>query len=246
MDKDGRGDNEEDIFDYPYNPDNLFGLGSEGGGSGGSSGFGDSGSGDDGSRNKGPVGFDGLLLWLGDGDRDAGAVKYENIRRGLIQKFISRGCPVAEDLADDTFDRVIKLLPKVVPRYKGQPASYIFRVSHYIYLEYLRYIKNRVPMPQDIPQPRTDPDELPDEATLGCQRQCLSKLKKEDRELYEDYNSEEKGSKIENRKRLAEETGLGENALRIKVHRIRKVLRKCITACMSGKGGDNVRHIRPK
>ena len=46
------------------------------------------------------------------------------------------------------------------------------------------------------------------------------------------YYSEEKAAKIERHRRLAEEFGKSVNALRIEVHRIRKVLRLCVSGCV--------------
>ena len=49
--------------------------------------------------------FDDLLDWLASNREQAGH-KYEAIRRRLITIFTGRGCCDAEDLADETMNRV--------------------------------------------------------------------------------------------------------------------------------------------
>lgn len=51
--------------------------------------------------------FDNLLRLL-DLDRDVAGDKYERLRRKLIKFFEWNACFPAEDLADETFDRVGK------------------------------------------------------------------------------------------------------------------------------------------
>jgi hypothetical protein len=64
--------------------------------------------------------FNMLLQWLGPTPESAGE-KYEQIRRGLIQIFLWHGATDAEDLADETINRVANnfliswILIKVTP-----------------------------------------------------------------------------------------------------------------------------------
>ena len=46
------------------------------------------------------------------------------------------------------------------------------------------------------------------------------------------YYEGEKQAKITNRRRLAEELGITLDALRIRAHRIRRELRKCVVHCL--------------
>jgi DNA-directed RNA polymerase specialized sigma24 family protein len=63
-----------------------------------------------------------------------------------------------------------------------------------------------------------DPD---DEQDYDYLQRCLAELPPEDRQLIEAYYQHDKHEKIEHRKRLAEELGMGMNALRIRACRIR-------------------------
>ena len=56
--------------------------------------------------------FDALLKWL-DSDREQAAMKYEDIRKRLIKIFTGRDCVEAEDLADETINRVVSKLDEL-------------------------------------------------------------------------------------------------------------------------------------
>jgi hypothetical protein len=51
-----------------------------------------------------------------------------------------------------------------------------------------------------------------------------------------DYYREDRGGKIDSRKQLAEKMGLPINALRIRSHRIRVQLEKCVAGCLRKSG----------
>ena len=52
--------------------------------------------------------FDALLKWL-DSDREQAAMKYEEIRKRLLRS-LPDDCVEAEDLADETINRVVSKL----------------------------------------------------------------------------------------------------------------------------------------
>ena len=79
--------------------------------------------------------FDTLLSWL-DSDRDRAGTKYETIRLRLIKSFTCRGCWEAEELADETINRVVSRVPELAGEYRGDPALYFYGVSQRIQLEY--------------------------------------------------------------------------------------------------------------
>jgi hypothetical protein len=59
----------------------------------------------------------------------------------------------------------------------------------------------------------------------------MEKVSEANRELVLAYYRQEKRAKIDHRKELAEERGMGMNALRIRACRIRAVLQKCVEDC---------------
>jgi DNA-directed RNA polymerase specialized sigma24 family protein len=171
--------------------------------------------------------FDSLLGWL-DADRNAAALKYAKIQLRIIRIFACRGCCEAETLADDTFDRVASKIEWLIVNYVGDPTLYFYGVAQNVYREYLR----RKP-PADLPEQVVDsPNPEEDERVYECLTSCMGQLPSENTNLVLSYYEGEKQTKITNRKRLAEELGITLDALRIRVHRIRRELRKCVFKCL--------------
>lgn len=172
-------------------------------------------------------GFAKFLVWLNPDPNQAGE-KYEDIRRRLIKIFICRGCDCPEDLADETINRVVGKVPEIADSYEGDPALYFYGVVRYVHHEFLR----KKPIPQPPP-----PDDQPSttEEEYECLEQCMENLPKRSRELFLQYNQEEKGAKIKQRKRLALELNIPLNALRIRVCRIRMELQACVLQCLQNK-----------
>ena len=75
--------------------------------------------------------FDELLTWLNP-NRDQAGKTYENIRQRLIKIFTYRGIAVAEDLADETINRVAKKVHEIRSTYIGDPALYFHGVARYV------------------------------------------------------------------------------------------------------------------
>lgn len=174
--------------------------------------------------------FDSFLGWL-DTDRERAGRKYEEIRQKLIKIFVCRGCTVADDLADETINRVAKKVPDIRNTYVGDPARYFYGVAHNIHLEYLRKKREAE---QALPPPPASPcDDT--ELEYGCLEACMSRLPPEQRELVLEYYQDEKRAKIEHRKRLSKRLGVELNALRIRAYRIRAVLHECIRDCLRHK-----------
>jgi len=167
--------------------------------------------------------FDALLDWL-DCDREQAALKYEKIRHSLIKIFTGRGCVEPEDLADETINRVARKLKEIEKDFSGDRARYFFGVANKVHLEYLR----RKP-PQPMPPPSPDPDLI--ELQYKCLERCIDRLSEDDRELLL-YHRAEGQTESEFRKSLAKRLGIGPNALRIRVYRIRMILKECVEKCV--------------
>lgn len=168
--------------------------------------------------------FDALLAWL-DPDRERAGEKYEEIRLRLIRIFTWRGCSEPEDLADITINRVSKRLRDIESQWLGDPARYFYGVANKVHLEYLR---RKPPVPP--PPPKEDSDES--EREYECLEKCMEKLTPNNREMVLEYYQEEKRDKIDHRKQVAQQFGIGLNALRIRAHRIRALLHKCVEKCL--------------
>jgi RNA polymerase sigma factor (sigma-70 family) len=176
--------------------------------------------------------FDQLLTWL-DADRNQAGEKYEEIRRSLIKILRWRGCRHAEELADETFNRVAGKIAQVTPGYRGNPAIYCYGVARIVAHEYLR--KGLAPeidlatmkIAAQLPEDTTEKD-----SQLDCLDTCLRKLSSENRDLILLYYQREKQAKIDFRKELADQLGIGMNAFRVRIHRIRTEVEQCILECL--------------
>ncbi|MGB7926469.1 MAG: hypothetical protein WCF57_24740 [Pyrinomonadaceae bacterium] len=167
-----------------------------------------------------------MLAWL-DANRDQAGKKYEEIRRRLIKIFTCRGCMEADNLADETINRVTQKVPTLVEGYTGDPALYFYGVAHKVHLEYVR----RKPAPVlPLPPPLNGSDEV--EQEFDCLEYCMQLLTPDNRELVLQYYQEEKRAKIDHRKQLAQQLGIALNALRIRAHRIRATLEQCMQNCL--------------
>jgi DNA-directed RNA polymerase specialized sigma24 family protein len=172
--------------------------------------------------------LDKLLAKL-DQDRDVAGQKYELIRCRLVKFFEVRGCLFAEDLADEAINRTARRIlegaavPDVLP--------YSIGVARLVFKESKDKFERRVFRPEDWPAMATPtPDR---DHKFECFETCLELLTPEDREMIITYYRGERATKIRNRKQLADRTGLGENALRIRTHRIRVRLAQCVEGCLN-------------
>lgn len=179
-------------------------------------------------------GFDTLLDWL-DSDRDRAGLKYESIRLRLIKIFTCRGCHEAEELADETINRVIARVAELASVYEGDPALYFYGVSQKVHLEYLRRAHSQ---PTNLPYTSAGQNKQAIDLTTDiepeyeCLERCLEQLPTDNRDLVLRYYQQERKAKIEHRKSLASELGIAVNALRIRAHRIRMVLQRCVRDCI--------------
>ncbi len=150
---------------------------------------------------------------------------YEKIRRRLIAILASRGCISAEELADETIDRVARRVIDIRNAYVGDKAIYFLGVMNNVHHEYLKR-----PM---IPRlPERDDDVEAKEKTHGCLERCLGKLTTNSRQMIERYYAEDKQAKIDLRRRIAEEFGITPSTLRLRALRIREKLQACIEQCL--------------
>ncbi|HEX8187660.1 MAG TPA: hypothetical protein VF586_04875 [Pyrinomonadaceae bacterium] len=174
--------------------------------------------------------FNELLDWLHP-DREQAGRKYEDIRRRLIRIFLHRGCASAEDMADETIIRVVRKVREVRANFNpsDDPALYFYGVGRNVYREYLKRRPEPAPPPPTAAGAADDEDETPE---YECLEKCLGRLSPSNRELILEYYGDEEGAKIERRKKLAERFGTALNALRIRAHRIRLELKRCVLECL--------------
>jgi DNA-directed RNA polymerase specialized sigma24 family protein len=177
--------------------------------------------------------FGRLLDWL-DQDRERAGQRYEQIRLRLIKIFTCRGCTRAEELADETINRVAEKTQQIAETYVGDPAAYFQGVAENIYREYRRKtLAHETGFPADLEE-KKEPVRENTELQYRCLEQCMERFPAQNRELILSYygSADNPRHKIGNRKALSERLGIGANALWIRAHRIREGLKKCIVACV--------------
>jgi DNA-directed RNA polymerase specialized sigma24 family protein len=180
-----------------------------------------------------PEEMQALLLWLGE-DESTGARKYEAIRQKLILLFRWRGCHIPEELADETLKRTARAVLKPDFQFEGDQIRYFGGVARYVFLEWLR---NESRLPTDsISETHIELAALaatsePDDLREACLERCLNALPSAKKKLVIRYYQSDRREKIDGRQLLADELGIGLNALRIKVFRLRNALRRCVANC---------------
>lgn len=178
-----------------------------------------------------PEEFEALLRQL-DPDRERAGEIYETIRRRLVRLFEWRGCGFPEDLADETINRAARRMAEGVELQSSNPYGYFCGVAHLLHKETLRRAarEQRALDSGEWSSSSFEEDEEPSDRRLECLRRCLSQIPQDQRDLVLRYHQGE--NNIRNRKVLSDELGIPMNALRIRVHRVRRKLEDCVQDCL--------------
>ena len=170
--------------------------------------------------------FASFLAWLSP-DRESAGEEYERLRFRLCTFFAQRQCRFADELADETINRVIL---KVSEEQIENKIAYCYGVAKNVYRESLRKERTHLDI-DDVVVAAKAPEEpkFSDE----CLDKCLEKLSPESRELVLEYFSEAKLAKIELHRRISESLQMTQTALRMRVMRIKQKLTICVRECMT-------------
>ena len=154
------------------------------------------------------------------------------MRRRLVWYFAHKKCLAADELADETLNRVSRRLEEEGAIVDTAPARYCYIVAKFVFLEYLR----RKDLQQASLAEMSDPPGIDvtveaQERSLDCLEGCLQQLEPNERALILDYYRGDQGVKILGRRELASRLGVTANALSIRACRIRDRLEACVNAC---------------
>lgn len=169
--------------------------------------------------------FEALLSWLSP-DRDKAGELYEQIRQKLLRFFYFKGCQNAEDLTDETINRLIGKLTSLDLSQGNKPVTIFYGFANNVYFEYLKLEKREVSL-EEVKNFQTEYD-LDSEDIQSYLEKCLQKLKKSEQTLALEYYIRDGSQKFEHRRNLAEKLNLTMGAMHIKLHRLRNSLRECI------------------
>jgi DNA-directed RNA polymerase specialized sigma24 family protein len=180
--------------------------------------------------------FRRLLAWLDQGVNTNGQ-SYLAIRERLLNYFDRKNCLNADELADETLNRVARRLDEEDGNIETEiPAKYCYIVARFVFMEYLRANEKEIAALDDVGRQAhamSPEDRDRKEKMLECLDRCAAKLEVSQRELIFGYYSGEQRVKIENRHALAQTLGITVNALSIRACRIRDRLEKCVKECAS-------------
>lgn len=174
-----------------------------------------------------PDNFEKLLHWLHT-DREVAGQEYESIRSRLVKIFYVRGCCNAEEMADEVIDRVAGKVERISENYQGERSLYFYAVAKKVFLEY-----SRKPKPQELPiiLAKETTDET-SEVYYECLDRCLTEMPSNQRQLVIEYYQGERQAKIKQRKSIELRLGISNQALRVRVLRLRSILQKCVLSCV--------------
>lgn len=172
--------------------------------------------------------FARLLAWFHE-DVDKAAEIYESMRFRLGAFFQARQCLFADDLVDTVFDRVARKLEH--GEFENKKA-YMYGVARNVYLEYVR----KEPWKNELDETRVSDATPHDDAFDIDETQtkldgCLDELAGEERDLVLQYMSGNGTDKIKNRAAMTKTYGTSVQALRMRVVRIKRRLRRCLEKC---------------
>lgn len=173
-----------------------------------------------------PDKFAGFLAWLAP-DAETAGDEYERLRFRLINFFANRNCRFAEDLTDETINRVtLKIGAETIEN----KLAFIYGFAKNIYLESIRKEKNHLNIDEINAAAKSQNEDI--NFSNEHLEKCLNELSAENRNLILDYFSEDKQAKIDLHKRLSETLQTTQTALRMKIVRIKQKLKMCLEDCM--------------
>jgi DNA-directed RNA polymerase specialized sigma24 family protein len=187
--------------------------------------------------------FNRLLEWLDDGVESHGE-RYLEMRRRLVSYFDRRNRTAADELADETLNRISRTLEQTGEIATRPPARYCYVVARFVLLEDFRRERKHVafdePRIGEVSVARTISLVQSDTVPIREQRlerldHCLDQLKPAQRALVVEYYRDARREKIERRRDLASRLGISMNALGIRVCRIRDTLLTCVEGCPQGR-----------
>jgi DNA-directed RNA polymerase specialized sigma24 family protein len=175
-------------------------------------------------------GFERFLTVL-SADRESAGEQYEVVRLKLVKYFELRMCAEANDLADETINRVARRLAGGERIASPEVMRYVYGVARNVLLESWKS-EQRLRKMGSPPSTNDDPEQENAELQLDCFQECLKQISEENRNLILRYYQHTGRAKIEDRLLLAQQLGIPPNALRIRIHRIKGELQGCMEKCM--------------
>jgi DNA-directed RNA polymerase specialized sigma24 family protein len=176
--------------------------------------------------------FEALLSAL-DPDRDEAGERYETLRLKLVKYFELRMCHDPDDRTDEVIDRVARRLSEGERVQAPALMQYVYGVARNVMLEYWksqRRQKTSVALAEDHPESALD--RIAADLQLACFQGCLGEQPEDARSLLLEYFQFTGRTRIDVRLSLARRLGIPLNALRIRIHRLKNDLHRCMENCI--------------
>jgi DNA-directed RNA polymerase specialized sigma24 family protein len=175
-------------------------------------------------------GFERFLALLA-AEREAAGEQYELVRLKLVKYFELRMSAHPDDLADETIDRVARRLAGGERIESPEVMRYVYGVARNVLLESW---KNEQRQKKIGYPPAANDDSHQEDADLqlDCFQECLGQIPQDSHGLLLRYYQHTGRTKINDRLAMAQEHTIPANALRIRIHRIKAELQRCIETCM--------------
>jgi DNA-directed RNA polymerase specialized sigma24 family protein len=159
-------------------------------------------------------------------------VAYERLHERVCGLFRWWGAPEAETHADETLDRVARKLEEGAIVRDGSFGAYVRGVARLVFYESRRQWAQAVPLLDSAERAGAARAAAADgaEPALACLDRCLDGLDSDQRRLVLRYY--DGGRKADARQALARELGISLTALRIRTHRLRQRLERCVSGCL--------------
>jgi DNA-directed RNA polymerase specialized sigma24 family protein len=181
--------------------------------------------------------FEQLLAAL-DSDRERAGAQYRQLHLQLVKFFEWQCSGQADQQADEVIDRLTCRIAK--GEHIINLPAYAHGVAKLLLLEARKALERETQAHTQLlwlAKSRMDESAAPAESDETLQQQecfdnCLETLTGKNRAIILGYYAGERKSKIDGRRNLAATLGTDLNALRVRAHRIRSQLERCIWHCV--------------
>jgi DNA-directed RNA polymerase specialized sigma24 family protein len=175
-------------------------------------------------------GFEKFLAVLG-GEREAAGEQYEVVRLKLVKYFELRMSANPEEVADETIDRVARRLAGGERIESPEVMRYVYGVARNVLLESWKNEQRQKKIGY-APAESEESDQEDAGLQLDCFQECLGRIPEDSRSLLLRYYQHTGRAKIDDRLTLARQLAIPTNALRIRIHRIKAELQRCMETCV--------------
>lgn len=149
--------------------------------------------------------------------------KYLALRKNLVRFFEVRGCPTADEAADEVLNRLARNLEN--GRVIENLNTYALGIARFLASDLRKLSAMQISTEfidvADVPQ---DDEQFERERKLNFLQKLLGELPKESRYLIVNYYQGDRREKINNRRKMAKELGISPCSLRNRAARIRRKL----------------------